>query len=223
MACLTCKDLAVGYGGKAVLTSVSFAVRPGDGLCIIGENGAGKSTLVKTLLGLLPPLAGTVSLGCDGIGYLPQRSEVQGDFPASAWEVALSGRARCLRRWPFYSRADREATRSALGRVGALDLAEAPFGSLSGGQRQRVLLARALASDPGMLVLDEPATGLDPEAAGALYAELDRLRASRVALVSVTHDIAGALPHGTAVLVVKDGRARHLPVSAWEAEGTAAS
>ena len=206
MAYLTCTDLSVGYGGSPVVSGIDFSIGAGDALFVVGENGAGKSTLLKTLLGLLPPISGSISFG-DGatageIGYLPQRNESQRDFPASAWEIALSGRASCLGRRPFYSKADRAATEQAMRRVGAFELREAPFGSLSGGQQQRVLLARALALEPLLRVLDEPTTGLDPKATEALYETVDELRAAGAGVLAVTHDVDVALPHATQVLEV---------------------
>ena len=221
MAYLTCSDLAIGYSGTVVAKDISFSVGAGEALCVVGETGAGKSTLVTTVLGLAAPLSGTISFG-DGartgeIGYLPQRAESQRDFPASAWEVALSGRAQRLGRRPFYSQADRAAAERALTRVGAAELRDKPFGMLSGGQQQRVLLARALAADPKLLVLDEPVTGLDPEAAEALYGTIDELRAGGAGVVSVTHDVGGALAHATHVLAMGAGRAQFCPIGRWDA------
>lgn len=219
MAYLECNDLAVGYAGKPVASGLTFSAGASDALCIVGENGAGKSTLVKTLLGLIPPVAGTVSFG-DGavageVGYLPQRGESQRDFPASAWEVALSGRASRLGLRPFYSRKDRAAAEEALFLMGALPLRSRPFGELSGGQQQRVLLARALASEPKLLVMDEPVTGLDPEAAEQLYSHVDALRENGVCVISVTHDVAGALPRATHVLSLSEDSAAFMPAAEW--------
>lgn len=225
MAYLTARDLSVGYAGSPVAKGLAFSVGAGDAVFVIGENGAGKSTLVKTLLGLLPPLAGAVSFG-DGasaheVGYLPQSTDAQRDFPASAWEVALSGRAARLGRRPFYSRTDRDAAEDAMRRVGALGLRDKPFGTLSGGQQQRVLLARALASVPRLLVLDEPTTGLDPTTAESLWATIDELRADGAGVLAVTHDVGAALPHATHVLEVRDGSAAFRPTSASQVGGDA--
>ncbi|MCR5845524.1 MAG: metal ABC transporter ATP-binding protein [bacterium] len=216
MAYLSCECLSVGYGNTPVAEGISFSVDYGDAVFIVGENGAGKSTLVKTLLGLLPPLSGDMSF-CDGasagkIGYLPQKAESQRDFPASAWEVTLSGRAARLGNRPFYSKVDREAAEEALRKVGAIALKDKPFGSLSGGQQQRVLLARALAGAPSLLVLDEPTTGLDPEASESLYRTIDDLRSQGVGVIAVTHDVAAAMPHATHVLEMSGGTARFLAV-----------
>ena len=217
MAYLTCTELSVGYGSTPVASGISFDVGAGDAVFVVGENGAGKSTLVKTLLGLHPALSGEVTFG-DGagvgeVGYLPQQVESQRDFPASAWEIALSGRAPRLGRRPFYSRGDRDSAERAMRRSGALELRDKPFASLSGGQQQRVLLARALASEPLLLVLDEPTTGLDPEAAEALWLTIDSLRAEGVGILAVTHDVAAALPHATHVLAMSGGGASFHPAA----------
>ncbi len=211
MTYLVCEGLSVGYGGVPVAEGITFSVGAGDAVFVVGENGSGKSTLVKTLLGLQSPLAGDVAFGEGGeaseVGYLPQTSESQRDFPASAWEVVLSGRVGRLKGRPFYSKADCKAAEDAMRRAGAIDLRDEPFGSLSGGQQQRVLLARALAGAPKLLVLDEPTTGLDPEASEALYLTLDELRLQGVGVLAVTHDVAAALPHATHVLEMGCGTA----------------
>ncbi|MBQ9059340.1 MAG: ABC transporter ATP-binding protein [Atopobiaceae bacterium] len=206
MAYLTCTNLSVGYGSHPVATNINFSLSAGEMICVVGENGTGKSTLVKTLLGLQAPLAGTIELS-DGIGrgelgYLPQQGGNKRDFPASAWEVALSGRLPRLGHRPFFSKADKQATDDALERVGALDLKNRPFDELSGGQRQRVLLARALCAEAKLIVLDEPTTGLDPTAAHTLYALLEELRGGGIAVIAVSHDVSEALWHSTHVLAL---------------------
>lgn len=205
MAQLTCQDLSVGYEGKAVLQDLNFSVRSGDYLCIVGENGAGKSTLMKTILGLQPPVRGKVLTG-DGlrpneIGYLPQQTQVQKDFPASVWEIVLSGcQGRCGRR-PFYRRAEKRLAEHTLEKLHIAPLARRCYRELSGGQQQRVLLARALCAAGDLLVLDEPVTGLDPAAADDLYRTLRYLnRTEGMAVVMVTHDIRSALRDATAIL-----------------------
>lgn len=205
MAQLTCQDLSVGYEGKAVLQDLNFSVHSGDFLCIVGENGAGKSTLMRTILGLQPPIRGKVLTG-DGlrpneIGYLPQQTQVQKDFPASVWEIVLSGcQGRCGRR-PFYRRAEKQLAERALEKLHISPLARRCYRELSGGQQQRVLLARALCAAGDLLVLDEPVTGLDPAAADDLYRTLRYLnRTEGMAVVMVTHDIRSALRDATAIL-----------------------
>lgn len=205
MAQLTCQDLSVGYEGKAVLQDLNFSVRSGDCLCIVGENGAGKSTLMKTILGLQPPIRGKVLTGNglrpNEIGYLPQQTQVQKDFPASVWEIVLSGcQGRCGRR-PFYRRAEKQLAEHTLEKLHISPLARRCYRELSGGQQQRVLLARALCAAGDLLVLDEPVTGLDPAAADDLYRTLRYLnRTEGMAVVMVTHDIRSALRDATAIL-----------------------
>lgn len=205
MAQLTCQDLSVGYEGKAVLQDLNFSVRSGDYLCIVGENGAGKSTLMKTILGLQPPIRGKVLTG-DGlrpneIGYLPQQTQVQKDFPASVWEIVLSGCQGCCGRRPFYRRAEKRLAEHTLEKLHIAPLARRCYRELSGGQQQRVLLARALCAAGDLLVLDEPVTGLDPAAADDLYRTLRYLnRTEGMAVVMVTHDIRSALRDAAAIL-----------------------
>jgi len=221
MAYLACNELAVGYAGKLVATGLSFEVNPGDMLCVIGENGAGKSTLIRTLLGLLAPVAGEVSLG-DGlrtgeVGYLPQQGDVQRDFPASSWEIVLSGCLARLGTRPFFGQVERELATQALERVGATSLRNRPFSELSGGQQQRVLLARALCAASRLIVLDEPTTGLDPEATHSLYELLDALRTDGMAIIAVTHDVREALSHATHVLVLDEPTPLFVTATAYRA------
>lgn len=204
MAYLTCFDLAVGYAGKPVVEGINLSVGPGDLLCVIGENGAGKSTLVRTLLGLQAPVAGELKFG-DGVssgdvGYLPQQGETQRDFPASVWEIVLSGCLTHLGRRPFYGPAERALARKSLERVNAWDLRRRSFVNLSGGQQQRVLIARALCAASRLLVLDEPMTGLDPSASAELYGIIDLLREQDMGVISVSHDVSHALRHASHVL-----------------------
>ena len=205
MAQLQAKALTLGYEGRAVLENVSFSVAAGDYLCIVGENGSGKSTLVKTLLGLQPPLRGSVEVG-EGlslreIGYLPQQTAVQKDFPASVWEITLSGcLSRCGAR-PFYGAQEKRLARENLQRVGMEALSGRCYRELSGGQQQRVLLARALCATRKMLLLDEPAAGLDPRATAELYETIARLnREQRITIVMISHDLSAALRFASHIL-----------------------
>ena len=207
MALISCKDLCVGYGGVPVACGITCEVLAGDMLCVIGENGAGKSTLIKTLVGALVPLSGRLDfgegLGPGQIGYLPQRDDSQRDFPASVWEVALSGCLSQMGRRPFFGNRERASASKNLERLGVAGLKDRPFGRLSGGQQQRVLIARALCAASRLLIMDEPTTGLDPDAAGSLYATLDGLREEGMAIVAVVHDVGSALGHATHVLHVR--------------------
>ena len=165
MSYITCKDLAVGYDGRAVASGLNFSIDKGDYLCIVGENGAGKSTLVKTLLGLLKPVSGEIKFGDDltsrDIGYLPQQTPVQKDFPATVWEVALSGTLPKCGARPFYGRKEKQLAQSQLERLGIWDIRRKCYRHLSGGQQQRVAIARALAAKPAILLADEPTGNLD--------------------------------------------------------------
>ena len=166
-------DATIGYGAP-LLTDVSLEVRRGDFLAVVGPNGGGKTTLLRTLLGVLRPLAGRRTQSESlRIGYVPQRDHVDPYWPLTVAEVVLMGRCRLLGPLHRPQAADRERVRVALTRTGIEDLAERSFRTLSGGQRQRTLIARALASDPELLVLDEPTNGMDP---AAELAAMDLLR-----------------------------------------------
>ena len=204
MELVRCTDLAVGYDGRAVCSGIDFAVCAGDLLCIVGANGAGKSTLLATMLGLLRPVAGTVEfadgIGAGDIGYLPQQTDVQRDFPATVGEVVLSGCLPSLGARPFYLRAERGRAAENMGRCGVADLEKRSYRELSGGQRQRVLLARSLCAAGRILFLDEPVAGLDPDAARRMYSTIDELASGGLTIVMVTHDVGEALSHATHVL-----------------------
>ena len=207
MTQLTCQNLAVGYEGRAVLEGLNFSVCPGDYLCIVGENGSGKSTLMKTILGLQPPVRGKVLTG-DGlrkneIGYLPQQTPVQRDFPASVREIVLSGcQGRCGGR-PFYSKGEKQLAQTAMERMQVAALAKRCYRTLSGGQQQRVLLARALCAAQNMLLLDEPVSGLDPKVTGEMYGLIQRLnREDGVTILMISHDMTAALTYASHILHV---------------------
>ena len=205
MALLTCSDVTFSYEGIPVLTDVNFALEAGSYLCIVGENGSGKSTLVKGLLHLKNPSTGSITTG-DGlhpseIGYLPQQTQLQRDFPASVAEVVRSGCTNQMHGRPFYSRADRARAQENMERMGIEDLAHHSYQALSGGQQQRVLLARALCAANDLLILDEPVTGLDPASMQDLYKTLRYLNEREgMAIIMVTHDIDAALRYATHVL-----------------------
>lgn len=195
---IVCRDVSLGYEGQTVLSHLDLTIRDGDYLCIVGDNGSGKSTLLRGLLGLLAPQAGEIlrapELERGAVGYLPQQTRAQRDFPATVFEVALSG---CLNQKGsrfFYTRAQKSQTLMNLGKLGVLEWKDKCYRELSGGQQQRVLLARALCAAGRLLILDEPITGLDPAAAQDLYKTLDYLnRTEHMAIVMVTHDLAPAL------------------------------
>ena len=209
MAQLICQDLCVGYDGKAVLQDLSFAVFSGDYLCIVGENGSGKSTLMKTILGLQQPVRGRI-LTLDGlrkneIGYLPQQTQVQKDFPASVREIVLSGcQGRCGSR-PFYNKAEKQLAADAMAKMQIAQLAKRCYRELSGGQQQRVLLARALCATRKMLLLDEPVSGLDPKVTAEMYALIEKLnREDGITVIMISHDIAAAVKYASHILHIGD-------------------
>ena len=203
MAIITCQNLSLGYDGREIVHDLSFEVHTGDYLCIIGENGSGKSTLMRTLLGLQQPLGGSVltgdGLGRREIGYLPQQTQVQRDFPASVWEVVLSG-CQARSRRIFYGAEDKRLARENIARLGISPLTRRCYRELSGGQQQRVLLARALCSTRKLLLLDEPVSGLDPKATEDLYRLIEALNGEGVTIIMISHDIDAALTYASHIL-----------------------
>ena len=209
MAQLTCRELSVGYDGKAVVQHLKFEVFAGDYLCIVGENGSGKSTLMKTLLGLQPPVGGKIVTG-DGlrkneIGYLPQQTAAQKDFPASVREIVLSGcQGRCGSR-PFYNKEEKELAADAMEKMQIVPLAKRCYRTLSGGQQQRVLLSRALCATRKMLLLDEPISGLDPKVTAEMYTLIHRLNyEDGITVVMISHDLNAALQYASHILHIGD-------------------
>ncbi|MBQ8402724.1 MAG: ABC transporter ATP-binding protein [Clostridia bacterium] len=198
-------DVTLSYDSRPVVENLTFAVTRGMYLCIVGANGSGKSTLMRAVTGILRPSSGVLRVG-DGvtIGYLPQQSEIQRDFPASVWEVALSGcLGRVKNRLSFgfgYDAASRERAEKALAMLGMEHLKKRSYNELSGGQQQRVLLARALCASDDLLLLDEPVTGLDPDAAREMYAIIRRLNDNGTAILMVTHDMEAALEESSHIL-----------------------
>ena len=205
MAYITCKDLTLRYESLTVQEHLSFTVEKGDYLCIVGENGSGKSTLVKCLLGLKNADGGTLTLG-DGlrrseIGYLPQQSQIQRNFPASVEEVVRSGCLNGHKIHPFYTKADKARAAAQMECLNITALADRCYRELSGGQQQRVLLARALCATGKLILLDEPLTGLDPLVASELYGILRHIREDHgITIVMVTHDVENAVRHATKIL-----------------------
>jgi zinc transport system ATP-binding protein len=201
-----CRDLRLGYGSTTMSPCPDFTVGAGDCVSIVGPNGAGKTTLLKCIAGLLKPLGGTLALAPGladgGIGYLPQQGPFQRDFPASVREVVQSGCQALRGLRPFYSRAERRRAAEAMERLGVDMLAQKCYRELSGGQRQRVLLARAICGECRLLLLDEPTTGLDPEATSHFYRMLHGINSGGIAVVMVSHDLDGALDIATHVLTL---------------------
>ena len=204
MALISCQGLSLGYENDAILKDLSFSVDEGAYLCIVGENGSGKSTLMKTLLGLIPPLAGSLTFG-DGlrkneIGYLPQQTVVQRDFPASVREIVLSGVQGRMGLRPFYTHKEKELARVNMERMSISQFADRSYRLLSGGQQQRVLLARALCATQKLLLLDEPVAGLDPVVTADMYALIKQLNGEGITIIMISHDIHAALKYASHIL-----------------------
>ena len=190
---IVCNDLSIGYTNKAIHTNINLTIPGGSYTCIIGENGIGKSTLIKTLLGLIPPISGSILIGEGNkkfpIGYLPQQTQVQRNFPASVFEVTISG---CLKKTglrPFYNKEERSLARENLVRLGIFELAKKSYSELSGGQQQRVLLARALCATKEILLLDEPTAGLDTASQSEFYRIVKELNKDGVTIIMITHNL----------------------------------
>lgn len=212
MPLIKCENVSIGYEGQTVVRDLDFQIDAGDYLCIVGENGSGKSTLVKSLLGLKSVEKGRIIFGGglrqNEIGYLPQQTDVQKDFPASVYEVVLSGRLNSRGIRPFYTGEDKKTAYEKMRMLGIEDLSRQCFRDLSGGQKQRVLLARALCATKTLLLLDEPVTGLDPIVTAEFYELIRRInKESGIAVVMVSHDIESAVKDATHILHLQE-RAR---------------
>lgn len=204
MSVLVCDDLTLGYEGHTALSNVSFTVEDGDYLYIVGENGSGKSTLMKGILGLIKPQSGKITytgIKQTDIGYLPQQTVVQKDFPANVFEVVLSG---CLNRNGFslfFSKQDRQLAEDTIAMLGIENLKKKSYRELSGGQQQRVLLARALCATEKILLLDEPVTGLDPIMTAEMYELIKKLnQEKKITVIMISHDIKSAVTYGNKIL-----------------------
>lgn len=206
---LECRNLSLGYDSKVIVSDLNFSINKGDYLCIVGENGSGKTTLMKTLLNLHSPVSGNIITG-DGlryneIGYLPQQTIVQKDFPASVKEIVLSGcQGRCGLR-PFYKREEKNIARENIERMGISNLSSRCYRELSGGQQQRVLLARALCATRKLLLLDEPVSGLDPKATSEMYGIIEELNCQdKITIIMISHDISAAVRYASHILHIGD-------------------
>lgn len=205
MSIVTCKDISIEYDGKVAVDQVSFKIEQGDYLCIVGENGSGKSTLIKGLMGLLKLKSGVIEINKEltpgGIGYLPQQTDSQKDFPASVYEIVLSGCIKSKGLRPFYNANEKKRVKDNLERLKIYDLRHKSYRELSGGQQQRVLLARALCATDSLLVLDEPVTGLDPVVTAELYDIIEELnRRDHVTVIMVSHDVRMATKSANKIL-----------------------
>jgi zinc transport system ATP-binding protein len=208
MPLITCQNVSFAYEGNTAVSGLNFSVESGDYLCIAGENGSGKSTLINGLLRLKAPSAGNILMSegvkAEEIGYLPQQTAAQKDFPASVYEVVLSGRLASRGILPFYSRKDKKISEENIKRLGIENLKKRCFRELSGGQRQRALLARALGAAKKILLLDEPAAGLDPAATQEMYSLIEKINRDGVTVIMVSHDIKSAVKYANRILHLKN-------------------
>lgn len=204
MAQLICKNVSLGYDSRIILSNLNFQINKGDYLCIVGENGSGKSTLMKTLLKLHKPLSGEIKIGDglldDEIGYLPQQTEVQKDFPASVKEIVLSGCQSRMGRRPFYNKDEKNLAKENMKKMGISEFSNRCYRELSGGQQQRVLLARALCATQKMLLLDEPVSGLDPIVTEEMYNLIQSLNKDGITIIMISHDVLAAIKYATHIL-----------------------
>lgn len=208
MALIKVEYLALSYENMTVIQNLNFEVNSGDYLCIVGENGSGKSTLVKSLLSLKKPFGGSITFG-DGllqreIGYLPQQTNAQRDFPASVYEVVISGCLNSRGFKPFYSTRERKTALKNMERMNITDLKLRSYRDLSGGQQQRVLLARALCATQKLLLLDEPVSGLDPMVTAEMYELIAKINRGGVTVIMVTHDITAAVKYANRILCLRE-------------------
>lgn len=190
------KNLSAGYDPKAVIADINLELKENDYLAVIGPNGGGKSTLFKAILGLIEPMGGSVKIygkELEGyskdIGYVPQYEELDSQYPISAREVVLMGLRSKKGLRPFYTKEEKDAAEEAMEYAEVINFADKRISQLSGGQRRRVYLARALASKPSILMLDEPTASLDPEMQNCTYDILRRLNSEGVAIMLITHDM----------------------------------
>ena len=194
MSLIRLKNLSLGYNNQPILKNLSLSIEEGDFVCIVGPNGAGKSTLIKGILGLLKPQHGEIiydkSLKPDFIGYMPQETKVDANFPASVYEIVLSGTLNRLKLKPFYRKSEKTLADAALKTLRIENLKHENFSNLSGGQRQKVLLARSLAATKKLLILDEPSNNLDRDAKSSFYQTLKNLNEKQgITILMITHDL----------------------------------
>lgn len=208
MSLIECKKLTIGYSEKTVCKDISFAIERGQFVCLAGENGSGKSTLLKTILGLNKPLGGKILFESEfnrkTIGYLPQQSDSQKDFPATVREVVMSGFLNRMGLRPFYNRGEKEKALKIMSELRIDDLINKSFRELSGGQQQKVLLARAICATDGVIVLDEPTNALDFRSRKKLYSLLSDLNKSGMTIIMVSHNLEEVLKYASNIIYLKD-------------------
>ncbi len=211
---IKCENLSIGYNGNALYNDINIEIKSGEYICIVGENGAGKTTLMKTILNLLEPISGKVFIGdkenTKDIGYLPQQTQVQKDFPASVYEVVLSG---CLNKTgmrPFYNKKEKQIANNMIKKLGIEDLTKKSYSKLSGGQQQRTLLARALCATDKILLLDEPTSGLDKASTAEFYKIIKQLNNEGTTIIMITHNLSDVLEDASVIISLINNKVQAL-------------
>lgn len=197
------ENLSLRYGNRVLFKDLNFSIYEGDYFCIAGENGSGKTTLMNAILGMKEPAEGKITISKDlknGIGYLPQQKSLQKDFPASVYEVVISGFQKKRGFRPFYNNKEKEIADNNMKRLGILDIKKQCFSELSGGQQQRVLISRALCATDKIILLDEPVTGLDKETTEEMYKIINELNDAGVTIVMISHDASATIRYASRVL-----------------------
>lgn len=192
MSLIELDNVALGYDKHIVLKNITLKIESGDFVCIVGPNGSGKSTLIKGILGLIKPLKGKIKyndLKQNFIGYMPQETKVDSNFPASVFEIVLSGTLNSTGLNPFYTREAKEKALNNLKLLHIENLKNKSFADLSGGQRQKVLLARSLCATSKLLILDEPSNNLDTKSKENLYKTIENLNSKGITIIMITHDL----------------------------------
>jgi ABC-type Mn2+/Zn2+ transport system ATPase subunit len=209
LALIEFDDVSIAYQNKLVLSNVTLSIPQGTQVAVVGPNGAGKSTLFKALVGLLPVKNGKINIHGlplhahhDCVAYLPQHEEVDWRFPVSVYDVVMMGRMGHQGWLRFPSLEDRKIVKENMEKMGVLDLAKNPIADLSGGQQQRVFLARALAQEPHILLMDEPFTGVDAVTQEITLGLINELKVQNVTVIVSTHDLNMAMQRFEMVLVI---------------------
>ena len=208
MKLIELKKVNIGYGNKVVCKDINFTIEQGQYICVVGENGSGKSTMLKTILGLNKAVSGKITFNeemCKGIGYLPQQTEIQRDFPATVMEVIMSGFLGKMGFRPFYNKAEKEKASVVAKTLEIEDLIKKSFKELSGGQQQRVLLARALCATDNILVMDEPVNALDSKSVRKFYQLIKKLnKENGLTIIMVSHNLDSVISSASHIIYLKD-------------------
>ena len=221
---IICKNLSMGYNNVALHKDINLTISAGQYVCVVGENGAGKTTFMKTILGLIPPIKGSITMGENltklDVGYLPQQTQTQKDFPASVYEVVISGCLNKVGLRPFYNKAEHKLAKETLEKLNISNLSKKSYSELSGGQQQRVLLARALCATNKVLLLDEPTAGLDVATTAEFYKLIKSLNKEGITIIMITHNLHDVIADADVVLCINQCGANCMTVEAYKEEKT---